>query len=77
MLWLKCCPRCVGDLYESKDWFGDYIGCVQCGYHLTEEEEARFVSRPVHHAAASRALVAVEEPLAAEVPGSMQHIGGL
>jgi hypothetical protein len=40
MLWLKCCPRCnSGDLYESRDMYGSYVACLQCGYYLTEAEE--------------------------------------
>ncbi len=31
MFWLKCCPRCEGDLYEEKDTYGRYVACLQCG----------------------------------------------
>ena len=31
MFWFKQCPRCSGDLYQSKDWFGPFITCLQCG----------------------------------------------
>ncbi len=31
MFWLKCCPRCEGDLYEENDTYGRYIACLQCG----------------------------------------------
>ena len=31
MFWLKCCPRCEGDLYEDSDTYGRYITCLQCG----------------------------------------------
>ena len=31
MFWLKCCPRCQGDLYEDKDTYGRYVACMQCG----------------------------------------------
>jgi hypothetical protein len=40
MFWLKCCPRCGGDLYDYRDQYGYYITCVQCGHYLTEAEEA-------------------------------------
>jgi hypothetical protein len=40
MFWLKCCPRCGGDLYGNRDRYGYYIACVQCGRYLTEAEEA-------------------------------------
>jgi hypothetical protein len=40
MLCLKCCPRCeTGALYESKDMYGSYMACLQCGYYLTEAQE--------------------------------------
>lgn len=39
MYWLKACPRCHGDLHAEKDYFGDYVACIQCGYVLPAEEE--------------------------------------
>lgn len=39
MFWLKCCPRCGGDLYLNKDIWGRYLACVQCGHHLGEAED--------------------------------------
>jgi hypothetical protein len=39
MVWLKCCPRCNGDLWENQDIYGRYLNCVQCGYYLSEGEE--------------------------------------
>ncbi len=39
MVWLKCCPRCNGDLCENEDLYGRYTVCVQCGYYLSEVEE--------------------------------------
>ena len=55
MFWIKACPRCKGDLYESSDIYGTYVSCLQCARFLTEEEEgqlklgtpARSSSRPV------------------------------
>jgi len=44
MFWLRCCPRCNGDLYEEIDRYGSYITCLQCGHHLTEADEV--VLRP-------------------------------
>ena len=40
MFWLKNCPRCRGDLYETSDIYGVYIDCFQCGHYLTTLEEA-------------------------------------
>jgi hypothetical protein len=39
MFWLKMCPRCRGDLYDSKDGYGRYVACLQCGSYLGELEE--------------------------------------
>jgi uncharacterized C2H2 Zn-finger protein len=47
MFWLKCCPRCSGDLYEDRDRYGSYVNCMHCGYYLTEAEAMplRHISR--------------------------------
>jgi hypothetical protein len=39
MMWLKGCPKCHGDLYESRDHYGGYVTCLQCGHHLSGFEE--------------------------------------
>jgi hypothetical protein len=39
MMWLKGCPKCHGDLYESRDYYGRYVTCLQCGHHLSDFEE--------------------------------------
>ena len=41
MFWLKCCPKCQGDLYEDKDINGSSIACLQCSHYLTVADEAR------------------------------------
>ena len=38
MFWLKACPRCKGDLYESSDIYGSYVCCLQCARCLTDVE---------------------------------------
>ena len=45
-MWLKGCPRCQGDLFEEATvvpelYGGHLVTCLQCGYVLTEEQEAR------------------------------------
>jgi DNA-directed RNA polymerase subunit M/transcription elongation factor TFIIS len=37
----KGCPKCHGDLYLSKDMYGKYLTCLQCGYlkDLTAQPE--------------------------------------
>jgi hypothetical protein len=39
MLWLKCCSRCKGDLYQDSDVYGIYVTCFQCGHYLSMAEE--------------------------------------
>jgi hypothetical protein len=31
MMWLKACPRCLGDLISESDLHGSYVVCLQCG----------------------------------------------
>ena len=40
MFWLKCCPRCEGDLYEDKDTYGRYLACLQCGRVINPKIES-------------------------------------
>ncbi len=37
VLWLKGCPRCSGDLYETSDKYGRFILCLQCGLYLESD----------------------------------------
>ena len=39
MLRLRSCPRCNGDLREASDKYGDYLTCLQCGYHRSETKD--------------------------------------
>ena len=38
-MYLKRCPKCSGDVYESQDIYGTFLMCAQCGYYLTPEQE--------------------------------------
>ena len=64
MFYLKGCPRCHGDVYESTDVFGPYTSCIQCSHYLTRAEETQ-----LKHFSLSRALrrstVVREEAVAA------------
>ena len=31
MFHLKGCPKCRGDLFFEKDFYGSYFRCLQCG----------------------------------------------
>ncbi len=44
MLFLKGCSRCLGDLYQDRDIYGNYIVCLQCGYYLPDFEMMEFES---------------------------------
>ena len=41
MVWIRCCPRCNGDLQDNRDIYGNYFVCIQCGYYLTDSEASR------------------------------------
>jgi hypothetical protein len=28
----KGCIRCGGDVTKTKDWYGEYVRCLQCGW---------------------------------------------
>ena len=32
MLFLKCCPRCKGDIHLDTDTYGRFLECLQCGF---------------------------------------------
>ncbi|GEM_PF-5373659 len=40
MLFLKSCPRCQGDMYLEKDYYGIYKECLQCGNVLDLDEKS-------------------------------------
>ena len=42
--WFKECPRCKGDFREEWDNYGSYVSCMQCGYILSQAEEARLLT---------------------------------
>ena len=33
MIKFKGCPKCHGDLYLTKDMYGRYWNCLQCGFN--------------------------------------------
>ena len=32
MVYLKSCPKCLGDLTMGRDAYGTFISCLQCGF---------------------------------------------
>ena len=53
MVYLKSCPKCLGDLTVAQDGYGTFISCLQCGF--MKDMEVKGASRP---AAPSTAAVA-------------------
>ena len=37
---LKSCERCGGDVTTGRDWHGDYLQCLQCGWYKDEPGDA-------------------------------------
>ncbi len=32
MVYLKSCPKCLGDLTLGRDSYGTFVSCLQCGF---------------------------------------------
>jgi hypothetical protein len=65
MMWLKGCPRCKGDLFveagiNPEVYSARFVNCLQCGYSLSPEEEARLArpKQPTLSSTAQRRVVA-------------------
>ena len=56
MLWIKCCPRCLGDMFLESDPDGPEWVCIQCGNRCEgrREEAAQGSFQPVVLAAGSK-----------------------
>ena len=39
MIYFKACPRCQGDMHLTRDLYGRYVECFQCGYESEAAEE--------------------------------------
>ena len=39
IVFLGECVRCSGDLCRSRDFYGEYIQCLQCGYVIDVEDD--------------------------------------
>ena len=39
MFHLKGCPKCRGDLFFEKDFYGSYFKCLQCGLMMEVNTE--------------------------------------
>ena len=40
MFHLKGCPKCRGDLFFEKDFYGSYFKCLQCGLMMDLDVQA-------------------------------------
>jgi hypothetical protein len=69
MVWIRCCPRCKGDLQDNQDIYGNYFVCIQCGYYLTDSEETR-LRRPARFRSSAGATAAYKgiKPLTERTP---------
>ena len=47
MLYLKACPRCKGDMHSTRDMYGSYRECLQCGHMTDIVDPNRMLSVPV------------------------------
>ena len=45
MLYFKTCPKCKGDMQLTRDMYGSYKACLQCGYLEDLEAESAKVPR--------------------------------
>lgn len=36
MIWFKSCPKCKGDVTNTRDYYGSYEFCLQCGYIVSD-----------------------------------------
>ncbi len=48
ILFYKSCPRCRGDMHDSRDMYGTYRVCVQCGHMVDLAEPNRLASLLTH-----------------------------
>ena len=51
MVYLKSCPKCLGDLTVAQDGYGTFISCLQCGF--MKDLEVRGSSRAATASAAA------------------------
>lgn len=45
MMWLKACRHCHGDLFETSDFDGPIVQCLQCGRSAPSQSQVRARSR--------------------------------
>ena len=63
MVYLKACPKCLGDLTVAKDGYGTFISCLQCGF--MKDLEVKGASRVTAPSAAAWNRVEERLPRAA------------
>ena len=51
MVYLKSCPKCLGDLTVAQDGYGTFISCLQCGF--MKDLEVKGASRAAAPSAAA------------------------
>lgn len=61
MVYLKSCPKCLGDLTVAQDGYGAFISCLQCGF--MKDLEVKGASKPSPALATAAAWYAEKERL--------------
>ena len=62
MLYLKSCPKCLGDLTAGQDGYGTFISCLQCGF-MRDLDVKSTITIGSKAAAAKPSLITQEERL--------------
>ena len=65
MVYLKSCPKCLGDLTMREDAYGAFISCLQCG--LMRDVDTSIVPGAANRAPVARTSAvwrSEDEPLA-------------
>jgi hypothetical protein len=59
MMWLKACPRCLGDLISESDFYGSYVVCLQCGREFSRVPASGVLDTGAHGGSNGSARLAV------------------
>jgi len=65
MVYLKACPKCMGDLAVGRDMYGSYVSCLQCGFMRDLEIAAKSEAPSPARDGAAPEYAAERLPLAA------------
>jgi DNA-directed RNA polymerase subunit RPC12/RpoP len=54
VIYYKACTKCGGDMHDSRDAYGSYVTCMQCGFLKDSPRDASELT--------ARIPVATDEP---------------